>query len=356
MKRGEFFRKKFTEEQLINKNLIIQRMNGFLYIPLCINAEIAESLKSSKSWLHDVDIVNHDFNLYPERFNNYKQLTNLPPELIKELPTSYDVIGSICLIKIPETLNQYSKIIGRALLNANTNLRTVVRDNGVKGDLRIREFDIIAGEKKTETLHKEYGIKLMLDISNVYFSPRLSKEHYRISKLVKPKEIVLDMFAGIGPFSIMISKYSKAREIYSIDINKKAIEYLIKNIDLNKVVNIFPLEGDAQILINKIPKVDRIIMNLPTEAHKFLKIAISKLKDTGIIHYHKMIKISELDEQKKWIKSKISDFGFEITDIQEINLGSFSPKINHFCFDLELKNKVQSISQQFIKNVKLIDK
>ena len=210
-------------------------------------------------------------------------------------------------------------------------------DNGVKGDYRIRQLIVISGENQTETIHKEYGLRFIIDVNRVYFSPRLGPEHFRISKLVQPDEVVLDMFAGIGPFSIMISKNSKASKIYAIDINKFAIEYLIKNIDINKVNNIFPIEGDVREVIHQIPFVDRIIMNLPMESEKYLNYAIQKLKPIGQIHLHKICTEDECGILKKELQNIIKKKGFELLNITENNLGSYSARKNHYCLDLNIK-------------------
>ena len=135
----------------------------------------------------------------------------------------------------------------------------------------------------------------------------------------------------------MISKKSKASQIYAIDINKVAIEYLIKNIDLNKVTNIFPIEGDIRKVIHQIPLVDRIIMNLPMESEKYLDYAIQKLKGTGIIHLHKIGTQDECKTFENEINNRITKKGFDLVNINKINLGSYSATKNHYCFDLKIK-------------------
>ncbi len=332
--RGEFYRKRFIEAQILREDLVIKHNDSYLYIPL---------LKlPPEQWLNEIskdelDIFNHDFENYEENLNDYKKLLDLPRDFAKLLPTSYDIVGSIAMVKLPELLKDYSTQIGNAIIKTHKNISTVVWDKGVKGKLRLRDIQIIAGEENTITNHKEYGITLIVDVSKVYFSPRLSGEHYRISRLTQPGEIVLDMFAGIGSFAIMISKYSKAERIYCIDINKNAIEYLIKNIDQNKITNIFPLEGDVKNLINKIPKVDRIVMNLPLGAKEYLSEAFSVLNPKGIIHYHELSSSSELDNCKDWLNNTAHRYDYKLINLEIIDLGSYSPTMDHYCFDLTLE-------------------
>ena len=132
-------------------------------------------------------------------------------------------------------------------------LRVIAMDKGVKGELRVRDLHIMAGGDTSETVHMEYGIKLLIDPSKAYFNPRLANERKRIATLVKDGETVVDMFAGVGPFSIMIAKYARPEVIFAMDLNHDAIEYMKKNIELNKVTNIVPMEGNSRELIFEVP-------------------------------------------------------------------------------------------------------
>ena len=126
-----------------------------------------------------------------------------------------------------------------------------------------------------------------LDVKKVYFSPRLATERRRISEQVEDNEIIVDMFAGIGPFPISIAREHKVK-IYAIDINPDAYKYIKKNIELNKLEgNIIPLLGDVgEVLQGLNIKADRIIMNLPGTAWNYLDTAIKSLKHGGVIHYY----------------------------------------------------------------------
>jgi tRNA (guanine37-N1)-methyltransferase len=332
--KGNSVRKKLNAAQLINDNLRIKHNDRFLFIPL--------HTLPPENWLQTIDepelkLVEDDFEKLPERVSDYRANLNLPKNLLDLLPSSYDIIGQIAVLKLNDKLHDHAGEIGEAIIKTYKNVKTVALDAGVKGNLRIRQLTVVAGEMNTITIHKEYGIRLKLDIAKVYFSPRLGGEHYRVSELVKPGEEVLDMFAGIGPFSIMIAKHTQAQSVFSIDLNKDAIEYLIKNIDLNKVSNIFPMEGDVSDMIKWIPKVDRIIMNLPHNARDYLPQAFAVIKPKGIIHLHDIIRLQALEEQIKQFKTMVASHGFKVKNISEFNLGSYSPALYHICFDMQVE-------------------
>jgi len=215
----------------------------------------------------------------------------LTPSELRTLYKSFDIVGDIAILKIPKTLENKSKLIAEAVMQMNKNVRTVLgQASPVSGEMRLRKLEWLGGEKKTETIHKEYGCLFKVDLAKCYFSPRLSYEHIRIAKQVKPDEVVINMFAGVGCFSIMIAKHSKAKKVYSIDINPAAVYYMKANVELNKVENIVePIEGDAKKIIeSKLRNVaDRVLMPLPEKAYEYLDYALMALKPKGgVIHYY----------------------------------------------------------------------
>ena len=157
----------------------------------------------------------------------------------------------------------------------------------IQGIIRTRELEHLAGEDNSITIHREFGNRFKLDVRRVYFSPRLATERRRLSQQVANNEVIVDMFAGIGPFSISIAKNLNVK-IYAIDINPDAYKYLKENIKLNKLKGtIIPLLGDVDEVLNGLNiKSDRIIMNLPGTAWSFLDTAIKSLKSGGVLHYY----------------------------------------------------------------------
>ena len=160
-----------------------------------------------------------------------------------------------------------------------------MKKSAIHGTTRIRDLELIAGEDNSVTVHKEHGVRLQLNVEEVYFSPRLATERKRVSDTVRENEKILDMFCGIGPFPIVIAKNNNA-DITAVDINSKAIEYLKKNIKLNKLQGtIRPIASDVNEIEFK-EKFDRIIMNLPGLAYTFLDLAMNLIDEDGIINYY----------------------------------------------------------------------
>jgi len=251
-----------------------------------------------------------------------KSLENiLTSQESQELISSFDQIGDIIIVKIPNSLLTKKKLIGETLLNEVKIAKSVFyQASAVEGDFRTRNLEILAGEDKTETEYKEFGCKFTVDVENAFFSPRLSTERERIANLVQDGEIVVNMFAGVGMFSIMIAK-KKRCTVYSIDINPVATKLCEKNIISNKIAgNIISINGDAsQVIQEQLKnKSDRTLMLLPERSDEFLESAINATKSGGIIHYY-----SHIHADKKSNAGKLSEEHYlQVTPVKSEILGS----------------------------------
>ncbi|MFB5636802.1 MAG: class I SAM-dependent methyltransferase family protein [Nitrosarchaeum sp.] len=239
----------------------------------------------------------------------------------QELISSFDQIGDIIIVRIPDSLLTKKKLIGETLLNEVKVAKSVFyQASAVEGDFRTRNLEILAGEDKTETEYKEFGCKFTVDVENAFFSPRLSTERERISNLVQDGEVVVNMFAGVGMFSIMIAKKKKCT-VYSIDINPVAAKLCEKNILSNKIVgDIISINGDASNVIQEQleNKSDRTLMLLPERSDEFLESAIKATKSGGIIHYY-----SHIHADKKSNAGKLSEEHYlQVTSVKSEILGS----------------------------------
>ncbi len=238
-----------------------------------------------------------------------------------ELISAFDQIGDIIIVRIPEPLLSKKKIIGETLLDQVKIARSVFyQTSDVEGEFRTRDLEILAGEDNTETEYKEFGCKFTVDVKNAFFSPRLSTERERIANLIQDGEIVTNMFAGIGMFSIMAAKKKKCT-VFSLDINPVASKLCETNIGLNKMTGeVISINGDASKIINNqlIDRSDRTLMLLPERSDEFLESAIKTTKNGGIIHYY-----SHIHADKKSQAGKLSEEHFlKVTPVKSEILAS----------------------------------
>ena len=233
-----------------------------------------------------------------------KALENVLSEKESEdLFSAFDQIGDIIIVRIPDSLLSKKKIIGKTLLEQVKTAKSVFyQSSSVEGDFRTRDLEILAGVDKTETEYKEFGCRFMVDVEKAFFSPRLSTERDRIADLVQDGEIVINMFGGVGMFSIIAAKRKKCT-VYNIDINPIAAKLCEKNIQLNKklVGRVISIHGDAAKIIEEQfrDQGDRVLMLLPERSDEFLNSAILATKSNGIIHYYSHIHADEKSQAAK---------------------------------------------------------
>ncbi len=205
--------------------------------------------------------------------------------------TGVDVIGDIAIVRLEGFSPKEKKKVAQALLEEMKNVKVVMeQEGGVEGEFRLRKLRHAAGERRTLTEHRENGCRFKVDVAKCYFSPRLSTERLRIAKLVKPKEKVLNMFAGVGPFSIPIAKLARAK-VTSCELNSYAAELHVENNLINKVGGLVTvINADAMDLPKVVKsKFDRVLLPLPESADEFLPTALKMSKRGSMIHYYRHV-------------------------------------------------------------------
>jgi tRNA wybutosine-synthesizing protein 2 len=267
---------------------------------------------------------------------------NLSAEQKKILPSGYQRIGHIVILNLrPEILSLAPDMAG-LLLKRYKYIRTVcLKEDSVQGELREPRVKWIAGERETTTTHTENGCRFILDVTKVMFSKGNLSERARIPPLVKPGETVADLFAGIGYFSIPIAVHSRARRIYSIELNPTAFRFLKENIRLNKASRITPILGDCRkVLMGDV--AERVIMGYLPKTYEYLPAAFEALKpEGGIIHYHDTFSKNELWEKPMDIlDTRGFRAGYSLKKIyHKAIVKEFAPNVFHVVVDAEFSGE-----------------
>jgi tRNA (guanine37-N1)-methyltransferase len=252
-----------------------------------------------------------------------KTISKVTPEYIDEIYNSFDIVGDIAIIRLPCPSMASAKIVAQEIMNCHGNIKTVLlQASPVFGELRLRSLMYVAGENKTNTVHKEFGCSFSVDVAKCYFSPRLSHERIRIAKLVRPEETVVNMFAGVGCFSIAIAKHANPEKVFSIDVNPAAFQFMQYNVRFNRVYSkVLPLLGDSKKLVESRLQgmADRVLLPLPEKALEYLSCALSALKASGgWIHYYGLEHATKTESPVEKAKLKVAgelnvlDVDFEV--------------------------------------------
>jgi tRNA (guanine37-N1)-methyltransferase len=264
---GETARRALADRNLIAAGYEIDLEDGYLYIPLSPDA--------------DVDAIPERFDVV-DRDPDERVTQTLPADLLGFEP-SYERLGDIAIVDEDDAGR--ARALADALVESGLPVDTVVnRASPIEGELRIREWELLAGED-TETVHREYGSAFEVDVAEVFFSPRLATERHRVVEQVSDGECVFDMFAGVGPF--VVPAAARGADCVGVDLNGAAVASLRRNAERNDVADrVTAIHGDVREVSGYDDWADRIVMNLPHSAEGFLDTAVALASDDCVVHYY----------------------------------------------------------------------
>ena len=326
-KKGEPIRRILIEMGILDASLKISSDDDFLYLPILRHPDVQE-LSEVKKISKDIIVDDYDFELM-EKPPTFEDLLGYAPH--------YEMVGDIAIIDLDD--ESESRRIADTILKVHPNIKTVLGTIApVGGEYRVRNVRVIAGENRTETIHKEHGCRYAVDLAEVYFTPRLSTERERVLSQISSGDLVVDMFAGIGPYSILIAKKTEAKKVIAIDKNPSAIRFLRRNIELNSVNNVVAIEGDADTeSLQFIGTADHVIMNLPHSAEKFLDAAVKITKFGGIIHYYDINPEDDLFETSlEFIENAAKRYGRAIEVFDKRVVRSYAPHEFNICIEVKV--------------------
>jgi tRNA (guanine37-N1)-methyltransferase len=224
------------------------------------------------------------------------------------LSSGVDTVGDIAIVRLSGFTPAEKRKVAREIIEETKNVRVVMeQEGGIEGDYRLRTLKHLAGERRTLTVHRENGCSFKVDVARAYFSPRLSTERLRVANQVKREERVLNMFAGVGPFSVLIAKLSGAK-VVSCELNHLAAELHRENVRANGVEGLVTVvEGDAMALPQDVEgRFHRILMPHPSEADRFLPVALEMARKRGRVHYYRHLLGRDEGEARAALRSELT--------------------------------------------------
>jgi tRNA wybutosine-synthesizing protein 2 len=262
----------------------------------------------------------------------------IPSELVQYLPNKWEKIGTVVIIKLSEELNQYKEIIGKAYAEG-LNCTTTLNDcGGISGVYRKPVVEVIFGSQRTETVHVENGIRYKIDPQKIMFSSGNMTERLRMATISQVNETVVDLFAGIGYFTLPIAVFSRPKKLVACEINPVAFDYLCDNIVLNHVSGIVePLLGDNREIAPK-DCADRVILGYLKKPQDFLEVAFQCLRNhVGILHYHDLVPTELIPQLPVSHIEKVAEFFDRSFKVLKVNaIKSYAPRITHVVIDVRI--------------------
>lgn len=250
----------------------------------------------------------------------------LAREKKEEYSGAYDQIGDIIIVGQDVKDYEAKKLLQKA------DVKVVLRRKGLyHGEFRIQDLEWIAGEKRKETVYKESGVEMKLDVEKCYFTPRLGTERLRIAQMIKPGEKILVLFSGVAPYPLIFAKHSKASLIVGVEKNAIAHHYAVQN--CKKYPQIHLLNSDAHEF-SSLETFDRVLLPLPKSAEEFLDVAVKHVKKKGIIHFYTFAAAEDIPQKPlSLIKEKVSSFKV----LSLVKCGQYAPKKYRVCIDFVLQ-------------------
>mgnify|MGYP000249114608 CR=1 FL=1 len=257
------------------------------------------------------------------------------------MPIKYKILGNVAIVRVDIKQPGLEEIVQK-IVTYNPHVVAVLGYRGIYGDYREPEVELLWGKLPEMIMHTEYGVHYCLDPSKLMFSLGNLLERLRVASLVRSWEIVVDMFAGVGQFTLPIAVHARPRLIHAIEINPIAYDYLVRNIRLNNVGDIvMPYLSDCRELSSKLKtKADRVIMGYFYGIADFLPHALQMLGESGgIIHLHQLVKRDEMEQLKQKIYSLNSSLGFTTEILTSRVVKSYSASKIHVVIDMFVVNQ-----------------
>jgi tRNA (guanine37-N1)-methyltransferase len=335
-KDGEATRRKLAEQGIIDTGYRVTAKDGYVYIPVAKAPIGFETYEFRGTKLKPRKPKSMDEALHGK----------LTAKEIAAVTSSFDILGDIAIIEVPEELESKQKLIAEAVMAIHPNIKVVAKKlGGMEGEFRVRPLEVVAGEKRTVTEYRESGTRLRLDVATVFFSVRLSHERERIAAEVKDGEKILALFAGVGPFPLVIANANKGKklDIAAIELNPEAVKYMEENVRLNHAEAVVkPILGDARkVVLSKYKNwADRVIMPLPKNAEDFLDVAFAGAKKGGVVHFYTFVEAQNSFElAKKKINEKAKELGVETKVVFQRIVRPFSASTVQVVIDFQVVKK-----------------
>ena len=337
LKHAQEVKEFLVKNTLLHHDFAVKKDQKTISFPI-ISGE--EKIKSKFSFVTIAQVSEKEKDQNQKKGTLKDALTNvLSKQELLLLRRAYDVVGSIAILEVPKELTEKQELLASAILQSHKNIQTVLKKAGAhEGEFRTQKMEFLAGIDTRETVHVESGVRLKLDVEKVYYSIRMGTERLRIAQQVKEGELILVMFSGCGPYSLILGKRTKAKEIVGIEINPLGHKYAVENVALNKVKNVTCLQGDVRKIVEKLEKrFDRILMPLPKSAGEFLDCALRVAHKGTIIHLYDFLREDEFFKVHDKIKQACEEKKVLYKIVRTVKCGQHAPHMFRVCVDVVIE-------------------
>ena len=250
------------------------------------------------------------------------------------LPRRWERMGKVVALRLPPELDAYREAVGEAYGRVLRAQAVVEKTDGIQGPWRTPQTQRIWGDD-TETVHQENGIHYRLDPTKVMFSAGNQAERMRMGQVCRSGEEVVDLFAGLGYFSLPMALLAGARRVVACEINPTAFRYLCENVEMNGAAAVEPRLGDCRETALE-HTADRVVMGYLRDTSRFLPVAFRALRARGWIHYHEACPDREVDRLERHLNAAAEEAERTVESSTRRRVKAYAPGVSHWVVDAHI--------------------
>ena len=242
-------------------------------------------------------------------------------------PMHWERLGDVIVLRLSHEARAHAAALGR-IFGEVLGARTVVEDvSGIHGSLRTPEVRHLWGNG-TETVHVEGGLRYKLDVARVMFSSGNLAERRRLPDRIARDSVGVDLFAGIGYFTLSVAVRARPKRVYACELNPVSFGYLEANLRMNRVTNVVPLLGDCREMAPQ-HVADWVLLG-HFDARQFLDVAFRCLRDRGLLVYHELCPREQVPEAPvRRVSESAQAAWFDVERAHVRKIKSFAPGVDH---------------------------
>jgi tRNA wybutosine-synthesizing protein 2 len=332
--RAEDLRRELHAQGIVDRNVRMGKRDGEVLIPVC--GDPAADLGRYGARIEDRDGLEPRPRARDPRAELQERLKRYGvPDGVA--PSKWERFGDVVVLRLSEAAQEYRAAIGSAFAET-LDAQTVVEDiSGIHGVLRTPQVQVLWG-RGMEVVHREGGVRYLFDVAKIMFSSGNLPERTSIASKIRDGAVVVDLFAGIGYFTLPIAVHAHPDRIYACELNPVAFHYLIENLRLNRVVNAVPLAGDCR---DTAPRgvADAVILG-HFSAKDYLDVALDALRGSGLLVYHELCAKEQFPQVPlAHVTEAARSRWYDVESVQSRILKSYAPGIVHAVLEVRVKRR-----------------